>query len=150
MRTFLIPLAVVVALTAVACSGDSDESAPTTAKEAVTTTTASGSDGGKVITDSGPITLATGADATIELEANPTTGYQWELSTEPDTSIVRVVSDEYTATTAEDGMVGVGGTQRVVLQGVAAGTTTIEMRYVRPWETDQSGADTATFDVTVS
>ena len=150
MRISLLPLTVVLALTAVSCTEESDGPSTTTTEKVTTTVGASGADGGEVITAAGPIALTVGGRATIELEANPTTGYQWELATEPDATIVSVVSDEYTASQAADGMVGTGGTQTIVLQGVAAGTTTIELRYVRPWETDQSGAETATFPVTVS
>ena len=149
MRILLLPLVVVLFLTALSCTEQSGDSAsPTSEKES--TGVASSDAMGGVITEAGPVALTVGGRATIELAANPTTGYQWELATEPDTTIVSVVSDEYTAAEAADGMVGTGGIQKVVLQGVAAGTTTIELRYVRPWETDQAGAETATFAATVS
>ena len=150
MKFLLLPLVVVLCLTALSCTEESGESATPTSEEESTTVASSDADGGGVITEAGPVALTVGGRATIELATNPTTGYQWELATEPDTTIVSVVSDEYTAAEAADGMVGTGGIQKVVLQGVAAGTTTIELRYVRPWETDRSGAETATFAVTVS
>lgn len=158
-RTFLITTALVsiLAVTAVACSDSSDETSTTSTASTATSTTTGGDagddasgNGGTVYKESGPIQLGVGEQATIDLVANPTTGYQWELSTQPDAAVVTVVSDVYTATPTADGMVGSGGTQRIVIQGVAAGTASIDLRYVRPWETDQSGAETATFAVTVS
>jgi inhibitor of cysteine peptidase len=137
-----------VALTALAaCSSSDSEGATTTTEASSSTTTAQ--DGGDIVTEPGPVSLGVGDRATLELEANPTTGYQWELATEPDAAVVSVVSDTYTASTTDSGMVGAGGTQRIVIQGVAAGSTTLELRYVRPWETDGAAAQTASFDITV-
>ena len=134
-----------------ACSSsDSEGTTTTTTKEAAASTTTAPEDGGTVVTKSGPIELAVGERATIELEANPTTGFQWEFTADPNADVVKVVSDEYRSGSNESGMVGSGGTQTIVIEGVAAGTSTVELQYVRPWETDHSGAETATFDVTVS
>ena len=87
-----------------------------------------------MIDSPGPVELAVGESATLELEANPTTGYQWEPSAEPDAAVIRIVSDTYVA--PDSAAMGAGGTQRIVIEGVAAGTTTLELRYVRPWEAD--------------
>lgn len=143
----LLPLVVVAA----GCSSDSsDDAAAASTTTTTTATTTTAGDGGTVYTASGPIALAVGEQATIELAANATTGYTWELAADPDANIVAIVSDTYTATPVDSGVVGSGGSQRVVIRGVAAGTATIELRYVRPWESDQSGAETASFPVTVS
>ena len=132
-----------------ACSSSDSESTTTTTAAPASTTTTAAQDGGDIVTEPGPVSLGVGDRATLELEANPTTGYQWELATEPDSSIVAVVSDTYTAATNDTGMVGAGGTQVIVIEGVAAGSTTLELRYVRPWETDGAAAQTASFDITV-
>jgi inhibitor of cysteine peptidase len=129
-----------------ACSSDDSSSGDaTTTTAAATSTTASE---GTVITSPGPVELAVGERATLELEANPTTGYQWEPSAEPDAAVVTIVSDTYVAG-GSDAM-GAGGTQRIVVEGVAAGTTTLELRYVRPWESDTPPAETASYQITVS
>ena len=141
--------ATLVALTAVAACSSSDSEGATTTTEPAGSTTTAAQDGGDLVTEPGPVSLGVGDRATLELEANPTTGYQWELATEPDSSVVSVVSDTYTAATSDTGMVGAGGTQVIVIEGVAAGTTTLELRYVRPWETDGAAAETASFDITV-
>lgn len=148
MKKLLVMLSALLSLTAMSCTKEAQDASSTSTTKV--STTVAESDGDNVITESGPIELTVGGRATIELDANPTTGYQWELATEPDTTIVAVASDEYTATPAANGMVGSGGTQRVVVQGVAVGTTTIELRYVRPWESDQPAAQTASFTITVA
>ena len=129
-----------------ACSSDDDSSGDTTTTTASATSTTATE--GTVITSPGAVDLAVGERATLELEANPTTGYQWEPSAEPDAAVVKVVSDTYVAG-GSDAM-GAGGTQRIVVEGVAAGTTTLELRYVRPWESDTPPAETASYQITVS
>ena len=128
-----------------ACSSDDSSSGDATTTTAATSTTASE---GTVITSPGTVELAVGERATLELEANPTTGYQWEPSAEPDAAVVTIVSDTYVAG-GSDAM-GAGGTQRIVVEGVAAGSTTLELRYVRPWESDTPPAETASYQITVS
>ena len=147
LRTSLAAIALVgpLALSAVACSSsDGDAKESTTTTTATTTTAAEG----EVITASGPIALAVGERATIRLDANPTTGYQWEPSAAPDEAVVRIVSDRYEG--ADSNVVGSGGTQEIVVEGTGAGTSTLELRYVRPWEEGAEPAETATFDITVS
>lgn len=160
-RTWIFTAALlsIVAVTAVACGSDGSDEAgssssttSTTSSTAATSTTADGGSGesGKVYTESGPIALAVGEEATIELAANATTGYQWELAADPNGAVVAIVSDTYTSTPVDSGVVGSGGSQRLVIKGVGAGTSTLELRYVRSWESDDPNADTATFTVTVS
>lgn len=136
-----------VAMTAGCSSDDTAASTTTTAaptKDASTTTTAAE---GTVIDSPGPVDLAVGESATLVLEANPTTGYQWEPSVEPDAAVISIVSDTYVA--PDSAAMGAAGSQRIVIKGVAAGTTTLELRYVRPWEADQAPAETASYDITV-
>lgn len=137
------------ALLPLAACGD-DDSAGGSSTTASTTTSAAddGGDAAVTVTASGPIDLKVGERARIELAANPTTGYQWEPTTEPDTAVVKIVSDTYTAEPTD--RVGSGGTQVLVVEGVAAGTTTLDLGYIRPWETDTPPAETASFAITVS
>jgi len=134
-------------LSAAACSSDSSESKNTGTTESSTSESTTTAPEGEIVTASGPITLAVGDTATIRLAANPTTGYQWEPSAAPDEAVIRVVSDHYEA--ADSNVVGSGGTQDIVIEGTGAGTTTFELRYVRPWEDGGAAAETATFEVTV-
>ena len=146
--------AVVLTVAPFAACGDDDSASTTTTPSDATTTTESGdtstskgSDDGTVITASGPVTLAKGETATIELEGNVTTGYTWTVTQEPDAAVAKVVSNEYVA--PEGGAVGAGGHQKIVLEGVADGTTTLDLAYSREWETDVAPAETAKFEITV-
>lgn len=127
-----------------ACSSDDTSSDTSTTTSTATSTTASE---GTVITSPGAVELSVGERSTLELEANPTTGYQWEPSAEPDAAVVKIVSDTYVA--GDSGAMGAPGTQRIVIEGVAAGSTTMELRYVRPWESDAPPAETASYQITV-
>lgn len=149
LRRLAVSIALVgpLVVSGVACSSDSEGSKDSSTTTESTSTTSSVPEG-QVVTESGPIDLAVGETATIRLEANPTTGYQWEPSSAPDEAVIRVVSDRYEADASD--AVGSGGTQEIVIEGTGAGTTTFELRYVRPWEQDGTPAETATFDVTVS
>jgi inhibitor of cysteine peptidase len=140
-------LALSLTVGAVGCSSDDSADTTTTAPTttAVTTTTAAE---GTVIDSPGPVQLGVGETATLVLEANPTTGYQWEPAAAPDSAVVTIVSDTYVA--PDSTAMGAAGSQRIVIKGVAAGTTTLELRYVRPWETDVAPAETASYDITVA
>lgn len=140
----LVPvLAVPLVLSACGDDGSSKD-----ADSPATSTTASAGKGGPTITAAGPVQLEVGGRATIQLEANPTTGYQWQPSAAPDATVYRIVSDTYRA--ADTSRVGAPGTQEIVVEGVAAGTATLTLEYVRPWENGVAPAQTASFPITVS
>jgi inhibitor of cysteine peptidase len=146
--TRTVAASAVAALALLGACSSSDDSSGDTSSTTTTSSTSTTASEGTVITSPGAVELAVGERATLELEANPTTGYQWEPSAEPDAAVVKVVSDTYVAG-GSDAM-GAGGTQRIVVEGVAAGTTTLELRYVRPWESDTPPAETASYQITVS
>lgn len=128
-----------------ACGDDSSSGSSST-----TTSTPSSvpAGGGAVVTEPGPVEVGVGQQVTLELASNPTTGYSWELTSAPDTAVVRIVSDTYVPPAAQ--IPGAGGVQRIVLEGVAAGEATLDFGYRRPWETDVPPSETASFDVTVA
>ncbi len=110
-----------------------------------------------------PVEASIGDVVEISLEANPTTGFSWELSGPPETAIVRFLGGDYESrgeTTevdddAEDGeasapIVGVGGVQRLRFQVVGAGATTVQLRYVQPWVDPPAPAATSSFTIRVS
>lgn len=142
----LLPATIVLLAVAAlpACSSDDDSTTTTTTSPATTTSEVDGT----LITEPGPVELQVGGSATLELEANPTTGYRWEVASEPDDAVFRVVSDTYVG--PDSSAMGAAGTQRIVVEGVAAGTAQLELRYVRPWEEDSPPAETATYTITVA
>ena len=128
MKRLLAPVLLLSVLLA-ACGGDSDDS--------VTTYQQSGQ----------TITVGAGQHFAVQLDANPTTGYTWQLTTDPG-SQVKVLGHTYTP--APPQQPGSGGTELFTFQAVAAGTTTLAFGYLRPWETGVAPAQTAAFPVKVS
>jgi inhibitor of cysteine peptidase len=95
-----------------------------------------------------PIGLGVGERVTIRLDANPTTGHRWDPIDPPDAAVVRIVGDGFTGAAAD--RVGAGGSQEIVVEGVAPGRTELRLGYTRPWEDGVAPAATATFDISVS
>lgn len=84
----------------------------------------------------------------IALEANPSTGYRWEVA-EIDPPILKLADDEYQPNA--EGAMGVGsaGTQRVTFEPVDLGQTQVTLAYRRPWETAVEAANTFAVEVTI-
>jgi inhibitor of cysteine peptidase len=83
------------------------------------------------------VTVAPGAVIVLVLPSNPTTGYSWTVTSLPDPGHVSLdspIEGVYVATPVASGVVGSGGTQSWDLHATKAGTTSIALAYVRPWE----------------
>jgi inhibitor of cysteine peptidase len=93
------------------------------------------------------IAVDSGKSFVIALDANPTTGYSWQLSAPPGDQ-VSLIDQDYTPTAPQQP--GSGGVQQFTFEAKAAGTTTLAFEYVRPWEKDVAPAQTATFPVSVT
>jgi len=92
------------------------------------------------------ITLNKGQTLTIKLEANPTTGYTWEV-VESEGAILRQVGE--TEYEAESDLIGAGGVQTLRFEAVEAGEIELRLVYHRPWETDVEPLETFSVQVTV-
>ncbi len=80
------------------------------------------------------IELKSGQALSITLEANPTTGYTWEVVESPDEQVMRQVGKiEFKP---ESEAIGAGGVQIIRFEVVNAGQTNLTLIYHRPWETD--------------
>ncbi|MEI6832327.1 MAG: protease inhibitor I42 family protein, partial [Candidatus Omnitrophota bacterium] len=78
------------------------------------------------------IKVQLGQNFTITLEANKTTGYEWQLANPLDESMVQLISSEYL--TRKTKLLGVGGKQVWVLKALKTGKMTISFKYIRPRE----------------
>ena len=107
-----------------------------------------GSGGSGEVFTSSPIDVAVDDTFVIELEANPSTGYSWELAGPLDEAVVVALGSDHEA--GEGDAVGAPGTQELSFKAVGEGTTTIALQYVRPWETDLAPAETQDFTVNVT
>jgi inhibitor of cysteine peptidase len=98
----------------------------------------------------GKATLKPGQTLTVKLNSNPSTGYGWQVTRISESTIKQVGEPEFVQPGQDFQVeVGSGGIEVFRFEAIAAGETTIEMVYVRPWETDVAPAETYTIQVTV-
>lgn len=82
-----------------------------------------------------PITVSNGEKFAIVLTSNQTTGYSWQLAKPVNEKILRLVNSEYIP--AGSGLIGAGGKEIWTFLAVAAGETSISLKYARPWEKEK-------------
>ena len=83
------------------------------------------------------VTLKTTSGQTINitLDSNITTGYKWNLVTEPDAKVLKLLSSEYIPPLASNPpVVGAGGKEVWKFQTTGRGTTSLKLAYFRPFE----------------
>jgi len=68
---------------------------------------------------------------TIKLDANPTTGYSWQVIQSED---LFTVESSFSPEKTDEPAAGSGGTETFVLTPKKAGTCEVTFSYVRPWE----------------
>lgn len=78
------------------------------------------------------VTIAPGSTLVVELESNPTTGYDWYVKGAVPSQLT-TVAEEYRSE-ASPGTVGGGGVKTFTFEGADAGSGTLTLVYVRPWE----------------
>jgi inhibitor of cysteine peptidase len=101
------------------------------------------------VSDSGSTqTVAVGDTVTVVLAGNPTTGYSW-VQLSGDAAVLNPTAAEPEYSSESTGMVGSPGTFRFSWTAQAVGTTTLELGYRRPWETDVAPIETFTLTVEV-
>jgi len=83
----------------------------------------------------------------IRLDANHTTGYQWQLVQPLDPNILELVSSEYRPVEAK--LVGAGGKEAWTFKSVRPGKAKVSFKYLRPWEKDAKPAETEDFIIVV-
>jgi len=94
------------------------------------------------------VELESGQVLSITLEANPTTGYTWEVVDPQDGQVLRQVGEiEFIPNRQESGIVGAGGVQIIRFECVNAGQTVLKLAYQRSWETDVEPLETFTIHV---
>lgn len=90
-----------------------------------------------------------GETLVIELPANPSTGYAWEVEN-LDTTIFEQIGDiEFVQESKEEPVVGAPETQIIRLKAVASGQTTLNIIYHRSFEPAVPPLETKWLDVDV-
>jgi inhibitor of cysteine peptidase len=93
-------------------------------------------------------TVKVGENLVIELLANPSTGFTWEVA-EVDTNVLQQVGETEFKSSSLTPLPGAGGTQTLRFQAVAPGRTELKLIYHRPFEKDTPPARTFAIQVTV-
>ncbi len=89
-----------------------------------------------------------GQTINITLDSNVTTGYKWNLVTEPNAQVLKLVSSEYVAPASNPPLVGAGGKEIWKFQTTGRGTTSLKLAYFRPFDPSQVAKEfSATFVV---
>lgn len=148
-----MPLVMLTAGLALAACGTTDpnEARPLSATGAAGTTAAQATSAERIGADSDgkDVSLAVGQGLVVTLEANPTTGFAWQLS-ELDQNVVKQNgSPEYEQDPGADGKVGVGGKSVLTFVAVAPGSTKLGLSYMRAWEQGVEPAKRFTVNLTV-
>ena len=99
--------------------------------------------------DGETITLDAGQELVIHLEANPSTGYGWQVVDAGDGVLEQVGEAEFTPSARGRRVVGAGGTETLRFKAAQAGTTTLELVYRQPWEGGAQSDETFQVSVTV-
>jgi inhibitor of cysteine peptidase len=91
--------------------------------------------------------LKKGQTLVVTLEANPTTGYSWEVAEPLDEQVLRQTGEaEFKA---ESEALGAGGVQILRFEAVNAGQITLKLVYHRPWEEGVEPLETYSLQVVV-
>lgn len=98
--------------------------------------------------DNIPIKAKVGQEFMLKLDANRTTGYQWQLARPLDKEVLTLVSTDYWIPKTP-GMVGAGGKSVWKFKAIGKGKALIYLKYVRPWEKKAKPVKTKTFIIIV-
>jgi len=80
----------------------------------------------------------TGQTINITLDSNITTGYKWNLVTEPDAKVLKLLSSQYVEPGASNPpVVGAGGKEIWKFQTTGRGTASLKLAYFRPFDPGQ-------------
>lgn len=96
------------------------------------------------------VTLKVGDTMSIALDSNPSTGFSWQLRVSDEKVVQAVGEPQFDLGPNKTPMPGAGGTETFNLRAVGAGTATVTLVYVRPWETTVTPTPNDTFTVQVT
>ncbi|MEW6411664.1 MAG: protease inhibitor I42 family protein [Candidatus Zixiibacteriota bacterium] len=89
----------------------------------------------KVYADSADtVSVKMGERFKIALESNPSTGYGWRFVSDVDSSLLKLMEHQYIAKPNPEKVVGRGGHDEWLFEAIAAGSTSVALEYLRPWD----------------
>jgi predicted secreted protein len=95
------------------------------------------------------IAIKRGGELKVVLDANITTGFQWQSPTNPTPAMAAIGTPIYVGTAADSQKVGQGGTNIFRFRADNPGHVVLQFDYRRPWETSVAPAKTVRYDVVV-
>ena len=93
------------------------------------------------------VSLRAGQELIVTLKSNPTTGYDWQVD-DLDESVMKLTTQEFKPA-SDPNRLGAPGQTEFQFQAAGAGTTSLRLIYVRPWEKGVEPADTFQVSITV-
>ncbi len=87
-----------------------------------------------ISTTNATLSVKTNEQFYITLSSNPSTGYAWQVASVSNPDMVRFVDSQYIRPESE--LIGAPGKQVLTFNALQEGSATIQLEYVRPWETD--------------
>jgi inhibitor of cysteine peptidase len=95
------------------------------------------------------IAIKRGGELKVVLDANITTGYQWQSPTSGSPVMSIIGAPIYVGKAADSHFVGGGGTNIFRFRADSPGQVVLQFDYRRPWETGVPPAKTLRYDVVV-
>lgn len=98
------------------------------------------------------ITVQKGSNFIIRLESNSSTGYKWDLSKPLDSKKIKLVKSIYQNPEQKDPsmpIVGASGMELWEFSPLKSGTTSITLKYHRPWEKSTLDSEQITFKINI-
>ena len=99
--------------------------------------------------DGKTITVIDGKSIVVQLEGNITTGFSWELKSLKGESLKQTGKIQYVSNEAHKRFAGGPGKFFATFKAVKAGSGTIELVYIRPWEKNTPPNKTFTLTIKV-
>ena len=101
------------------------------------------------VADGTPVTLKRGGELKVVLDANVTTGFQWQATAKPEPVLSPIGGGIYVGKGADPRNVGAGGLNVFRFRGENPGTVTLQFEYRRGWEAGVAPAKVVRYPVTV-
>ena len=95
-------------------------------------------------------TLQQGAELSVELPENPSTGYRWQIDDEPGAKILTPTGSTFVRSDNSSGAVGVGGTRRFAYRAMSVGSCSLHYTLIPPGRGRADGEQHYSIDVDVT
>lgn len=88
----------------------------------------------------------------IKLDSNPTTGFKWQLSANPDKNLLTLLGSDFKKSEIKNKgvpLIGSGGHEIWNFKALKKGKTDLKFIYIREWDKKSNPSKTATFHIEI-